>query len=112
MDPLALNHRNPDREEGKLSEHSSSPDAMDQDDVLGHDAYLDRGLASFCAAPERISGFQSEKIDTTAQPSEVESYSDRPMGSQDARYDRSLPDSDWDKRENDTSRHRRLYPKR
>ncbi len=33
-DPLALNHRDPEREEGELSECSSSPDTMDQDGVL------------------------------------------------------------------------------
>ena len=111
MDPLALNHTNPEQEEGELTEHSSSPDALDQDDVLGHDTYLDWGLASDTgAAPRRISGFQSEEMDTTAQPLEVESYSDQPMGSQDARYDRSLPDSDWGEGENDAARRHRLYP--
>ncbi len=84
-DPLALNHRDPEWEEGELSEHPPSPDAMDQDDVLGHDTYLDGGMASDTgAAPERINGFLSKEMDTTAQPSGDESYSDRPRGSQDA----------------------------
>ncbi len=111
-DPLALNHGDPEREEGELSERSSSPDAMDQDDVLGNDDYLDRGVASDTgAAPERINGFQSEEMDTTAQLSEVESYSDRPMGSQDMWYIRSGPDSDWGERESETAKRRQLYPK-
>ncbi len=89
-DPLALNHRDPDLKEGELSEHSSSPDSKDQDDILGHDTYLDRGLASDTgAAPGRTSDFKSEEMDTMAQPSEVESYSDRLMEIQDAWYDRS-----------------------
>ncbi len=111
-DPLALNQRNPDREDGALTEQSSSPDAMDQDDVLGHDTYLDRDLASDTgAAPGRISGFHSEEMDTTAQPSEVESCSDRPMESQDAQYIRSGPDSNWGEGESEMARRRRLYPK-
>ncbi len=111
-DPLALNHGGPEREEGELTGHSFSPDAMDQEDVLGHDTYLDGGLASDTgAAPGRISGFRSEEMDTTAQPLEVESYSDRPMESQDARYARSGPDYDWGERESETARHRQLYPK-
>ncbi len=85
---------------------------MDQDDVLGHDTHLDRGLASDTGvAPGRISDFQSQEIDTMAQPSEVESYFDQPMGSQDAWYDRSMTDSDWGKGESETARRRRLYPK-
>ncbi len=86
-DPLAVDHGGPEQEEGEISEQSSSPD-----DVLGCDTYLDGGLASDTGtAPERIDGFQSEEMDTTAQPLGAESYSDRPMGSQDAQYDRSLP---------------------
>ncbi len=111
-DPLALNYGGPEREEGEISEHSSSPDAMDQDDILGRDTYLDGGLASDSGvAHERISGFQSEEMDTTAQPSGAESYSDRPMGSQDVRYDCSLPDSDWGQGESEMAKRHRLYPK-
>ena len=85
---------------------------MDQDDVLGCDTYLDRGSASATgAAPERINDFQSEDMETMAQPSGAESYSDRPMESQDARYARSSPDSDWGKGENETAKRCRLYPK-
>ena len=49
---------------------------MDQDDVLGHDTYLDGGLVSDTGiASGRVADFQSEDMDTTAQPSEAESYS-------------------------------------
>ncbi len=111
-DPMAPNHRGPEWEVGELSDHSPFPGLMDQDDVLGHDMYLDRGLVSDTGvAPGRISGFQAEEMDTTSQPPEVESYSDRPRESQDARYDRSLPDSNWGEGESETARRRRLYPK-
>ncbi len=41
QDPLHLAPEGPEREEGELSNQSSSPEAMDQDDVLGCDTYLD-----------------------------------------------------------------------
>ncbi len=111
-DPPALNHGGPEREEEEISEHSSSPDAMDQDDVLGRDTHLDGGLANDAGvAPGRISGFQSEEMDTIAQPPKVESCSDRPRESQDVWYNRSSPDSDWGDGESQTARRRRLYPK-
>ncbi len=104
-DPLALNHGGPDQEEGEISDHSSLSDAMDQDDVLGHDTYLDGGVASDTgAAPGRISGFQSKEMDTMAQPLEVESYSDQPMERQDVWYVRSGPDSDWSEGESEMAR--------
>ncbi len=85
---------------------------MDQADTLGHRAYSAGGAVSDAStAPGRISDFQSEDMDTTAQPSEVESYSDRPMTSQDARFCHSGPDSDWGEGESEVSRHRRQYPK-
>ena len=46
LDPLNLTQGGPEREEGECSNQSSSPEAMDQDDVLGHDTYLDGGSAS------------------------------------------------------------------
>ncbi len=110
-DSLGLNYGGPEWEEGELSEQSSSPDAMDQDDVLGRDTYLDRGSASDTGvAPERIHDFQSKDMDTTAQPSGAESYSNRPRESQDAWYACSSPDSDWGEEENETAKRRRLYP--
>ncbi len=66
---------------------------MDQDDVLGHDAYLDGSSASDAGvAPGRTNEFQSEDMDTTAQPSGAESCSDLPMESQDVRFARGGPD--------------------
>ena len=105
MDSLVPNRRDPDQKEGEISDSSSRPDAMDQDHVLGHDTYPDRGLASDTGvAPGRISDFQSEEMDTTAQPSEVESYSDLPMETQ----ARNGPDSDWGEGESEMARRRRL----
>ncbi len=46
FDPLNLTQGGPEREEGGCSDQSFSPVAMDQDDVLGHDAYLDGGRVS------------------------------------------------------------------
>ncbi len=98
--------------QGCLSEQSSSLDTMDQDDVLGHDTYLDGGSASDAGvAPERTNVFQSEDMDTTAQPLGAESCSDQPMESQDARYTRSDPDSNWGEGEHEMAKRRRLYPK-
>ncbi len=97
-DPLAPKRRNQNLE-GEITDHSSSPDAMGQDDELGHGKYPDRGLTSDTGAtPGRISDFHSEEMDTTAQPSEVESYSNRIIESQDMRYAHSGLDSrKWEK---------------
>ncbi len=112
LDPLNLIQDGPEREEGVLTPHSSSPEAMDQDDVLGHGTYLDGGLASDTGvAPGRITDFQSEDMDTTAQPSGAESYSEQPMGSQDLRHSRGNPDPIWGEGENETAKCHRLHPK-
>ncbi len=109
LDPLNLTQDGPEREEGELSDQSSSPEAMDQDNVLGRDTYLDGGLASDTGvAPRRVTDFQSEDMDTTAQPSEAESYSGRPMESQDARHSRGNPDPTWGEGENEVAQRRRL----
>ncbi len=50
-------------------------------------------------------------MDTTAHPSDTESYSGRPWGSQDARRSRGNPDPTWGEGENKTAQRRRLYPK-
>ncbi len=101
-----------DLEEGDISYHSSLPEPMDQANTLGHEKYSAGGVASDNgAAFGRISDFQSEDLDTTAQPSEVESYSDRAMTSQDALYTHSGPDSDWDDGESEASKRCRMYPK-
>ncbi len=101
-----------DLEEGEISDHSSLPETMDQADTLGHGTYSDGGIASDTGvASSTTSDFQSEDMDTTAQPSEVESCSDRPMNSQDIRYARSGPDSDWGDGESEPAKHRHMYPK-
>ncbi len=111
--PLGLDLKNPtDLEEEEISDHSSIPEATDQTDTLGHGSYPDGGITSDNgAAPGRISNFQSEDMDTTAQPSEVESYSEGPMDGQDAWYACSSPDSDWGDGESETAKHHRMYPK-
>ncbi len=82
---------------------------MDQTDTLDHGTYSAGGIASDTgAAPGRIS---DEDMDTTAQPSEVESYPDRPMDSQDARCARSGPDSDWGDGESEVVKCRHMYSK-
>ncbi len=69
---------------------------MDQDDVLGRDTYLGGGITSdIGGASRRITDFQSEEMDTTAQPSGAESCSDQPMESQDARRSRGDPAPTW-----------------
>ncbi len=95
--PSGLDLKRPtDLEEGEISHHSSLPEPMDQAETLGHGTHSAGSIASDTGAtPGRISDFQSEDMDTTAQPSEVESYSDQPMTSQDVRYACSHPDSDW-----------------
>ncbi len=112
LDPLNLTQNGPEWEEGELSNQSSSPEAMDQDDVLGRDTYLDGGLASDTGmASGRMTDFQSEDMDTTAQPLGAESYFDRPMESQDAWHSRGNTDPTWGEGENETAKRRRLYPK-
>ncbi len=87
-----------------MSNQSFSPEAIDPDDVLGHETYLDGGLASVTGITSgRIVDFQSEDMDTTAQPSEAESYSGQPMESQDARRSRGNPDPTWGEGENEAA---------
>ena len=95
-DPLNLTQDAPERDGGELSNQSSYNKAMDQEDVLGRDTYLYGDLASDTGlAPGRLTDFQSEDMDTTAQPWGAESYSERPMESQDARHSRGNPDPTW-----------------
>ncbi len=112
LDPLNLTQDGPEREEGEVIDDSSSPEDMDQDDVLGRDTYLDEGLASNTgAASRRVNDFQDEEMDITAQPVEAESYSGRPMGIQDERHGCGNPDPVWGEGENEAAKRRRLYPK-
>ncbi len=91
FNPLNLTEGGPEREGGECSNQSSSPKAMDQDEVLGHDTYLDGGSASNTGMVSRQKAdSQSEDMDTTAQHSEPEGYSGRPMESQDARHHRDI----------------------
>ncbi len=92
-DPLHLTQGGPEREEGEWTGRSSSPEAMDQDEVLEHDTYLDGGSTSDAGMVfgQRVDS-QSKDMDITAQPSEAESYSGRPMESQDARHHHGHPD--------------------
>ncbi len=85
---------------------------MDQDEVLEPDTYLDGGSASDAgmAFGQKVDS-QSEDMDITAQPSEAESYSGRPMERQDARHHCDNPGSTWGEGENETAKRRRLYPK-
>ncbi len=78
---------------------------MDQDNVLGRNYLFGRGLTSDPGmASGRMTDFQSEDMDTTAQPSGAESYSERPMESQDARHSHGNPDPTWGEGENETAK--------
>ncbi len=107
QDPLNLAQGGPEREEGECSSHASSPEAMDQDDVLGHDTHLDGGLVSDTGmASGGVADFQSEDMDTTAQPSEAESYSGQLRESQDAWHSCGNPESTWGEGENEAAQRR------
>ncbi len=83
LDPLPLTQEGPEREEGEWTGDSSSHEAMDQDEVQEHDTYLDGGSTSDAGlAFGQKADSQSEDMDITAQPSEAESFSGRPMESQ------------------------------
>ncbi len=76
LNPLDLTQDDPEWEKGELIDDSSSPEDMDPDAVLEHDTYLDGGPASNTGATSgTVNDFQDEEMDTTAQPSEAESYS-------------------------------------
>ncbi len=112
LDPLPLTQGGPELEEGEWSGHSSSPEDMDQDEVLGHDTHLDWGSTSDAGlAFGQRADSQSKDMDITAQPSEAESFSGRPMESQDARHHSDNPGPMWGEGENETAKRRRLYPK-
>ncbi len=82
---------------------------MDQDEVLGHDTHLDGGSTSDAGlAFEQRADSQSEDMDITAQPSEAESFSGRPMESQDTPYHHDNPDPTWGDGENEMAKRRRL----
>ncbi len=96
-DPLGLNLGDPsDLEEGEISGPSHPSEPMDQSDTLDHGIHPAGGAVRVAsAALGGISDFQSEDIDTTAQPSEAERHSDKPMTSQNTWFHHSgPPDSD------------------
>ncbi len=79
-------------EDGEIRDRSHPSEPMDQSDTLGHPNHSAGGVA--CNASVALGGmsdFQSEDMDTTAQPSEAESHSDLPTTSQDTLSRRSWP---------------------
>ncbi len=110
QDPLGLAQRGPELEEGEC--RPSSPEAMDQDEVLGHNAHLEEGSTSDAGmAFGQITDSQFEAMDVTDICSDLECFSGQPMETQDVRYSRDSPESTWGEGENETARRRRKYPK-
>ena len=111
-DPLGLTQLGPELEERKCPNQAYSPEAMDQDEVLEHDAHLDEGSASDAGlAFGQRTDSQSEDMDVTVRYSDSEGHSGQPMETQDARHSRGNPELSWGEGENKTARRRRLYPK-
>ena len=111
-DPLGLNQGDPEQEEGEWTGRSSSPEAMDQDEVLEHDTHLNGGSASDAGqAFGQRTDSQSEDMDVTNRYSESEGHSGLPMETQDALYSRGNPEPTWGEGENEAAKRRRLYPK-
>ena len=109
-DPLGLAQGSPELEEGEC--RASSPEAMDQDEVLGHDAHLNEGSTSDAGmAFGQRTDSQSEDMDVTVRFSDSEGHFGQPMETQDARYGRDHPELLWGEGENEAAKRRRLYPK-
>ncbi len=110
QEPLGLNQGGSEPEEGEI--RPSSPEAMDQDDVLGHDTHLDEGSTSEAGmAFGQTTDSQSEAMDATGLYSEPEGFSGQPMDTQDARCSRDDPQSTWGDGESEMAKRRRKYPK-
>ncbi len=110
QDPLGLNQGGPELEEGEW--RPSLHEAMDQDDVLEHNASLDEDSAYEAGmAYGQTTDSQSEAMDVVGAGSELEGFSDRPMDAQDARHDRDRHEPTWDEGESETAKRRRKYPK-
>ena len=78
QDPLGPAQEDTELEEGECQ--ASSPEAMDQDEVLGHNAYLDEGSASDSGiAFGQRNDSQSEAMDATGIYSDSEGFSGQPM---------------------------------
>ncbi len=93
-DPLGLNTGDHSDLEGggEIIDHSHPSEPMDKSDKLGHGVQPTRGAVSDASMPTGgVSDLPSEDMDTTAQPSELESHSSFPSTSQDARSHRSGP---------------------
>ncbi len=109
-DPLGLDQGGPELEEGEGQ--ASSPEAMDENEVLGHDAHLDEGSTSEAGlAYGQRTDSQSEHMDVNVRFSDSEGPSGQPMETQDARYSHGNPELSWGEGENETAKRRRLYPK-
>ncbi len=102
-----------DLEDGEVMDRSRPSEPMDQSDTLGHGLQPTGDVASNASvALVGMSHFQSEDMDTTAQPSEAESHSDIPTTGQYARSRQvGPPDSAWGEGESETSRRHRQYSK-
>ncbi len=55
--------------------------------------------------------YKKQDMESLPNPRSLRVYSGRPMESQDARHHRDNPDPTWGEGENETAKHRRLYPK-
>ena len=101
-----------DLEDWEIIDCSRPSEPMDQSDTLGHGVQPTGDLARNASAVlGGMSDFQSEDMDTTAQPSEAESHSDIPTTNQDARsHQVGPPDSAWGEGESETSQCHRQYP--
>ncbi len=109
-DPLGLDQGSPELEEGEC--RASSPEAMDQDEALGHGGPLDEGSTSEAGmAFGQRTDSQSEEMDINVHYSDSEGLSRQPMETQDARDDRGHSELSWDEGENEVAKRRQLYPK-
>ncbi len=110
QDPLGLVQGGSQREEGELQ--PSSPEAMDQDEILGHNAHLEEGSTSEAGmAFGQTTDSQSEAMDVTGLYSEPEGFFGQPVETQDARHSCDDPESTWGEGENETAKRRQKYPK-
>ncbi len=91
---------------------TSSPEAMDQDEVLGHGVPLDEGSTSDAGmAFGQRTDSQSEDMDVNVRYLDSEGLPGQPMETQEARDGRDHSELSWGEGENETTKRRRLYPK-
>ncbi len=108
MDPLVPNRRDPDLEERDCSSFLMPWTRTTSWDMTR--IRIGAWPVTLVSLLEGLATFSPRKW-TLQVNSEGESYSDRPMGSQDTRYSPSSLDSDWGEGESETARRHRLYPK-